>query len=154
MTIKRIITQAGLIVSINAAVAIIPVANAEPYSPYPGTLAAKLVTIRSASTIDVSAQTWPGYTRTFSISLSGIEVPQSNSDAKLCQRELAEQALEFVKEYLSNAEKIEIHDMTMQTSADQNVEADIYTEKGSLTKALKSKGLARPIDTENKEPWC
>ena len=44
--------------------------------------------------------------------------------------------------------------MTMQTSADQNAEADIYTEKGSLTKALKSKGLARPIDTENKEPWC
>lgn len=154
MYINRIITQAVLIVSINAAVAIIPVANAEPYSPYPGTLPAKLVTVKSALTIDVSAQTWPGFTRTFSISLSGIEVPKNNSDAQLCQRELAEQAFEFVKEYLGNAAKIEIHDMTMQTSADQNVEADIYTEKGSLTKALKSKGLARPIDTENNEPWC
>lgn len=154
MLIKKLMVHLGFIVSISASNAILPVANAEPYSPYPAILAAKLIAVRSASTIDLSADTWPGFNRTFSISLAGVEIPQNSPDVKLCQQKLAEQALIFVKEYLKDAAKIEIHNMTMQTSSNQNAEADIYTEKGSLTKALTNNGFARSTDIDHEEPWC
>jgi len=150
----KIITKVCFFVALTTFVAVPSVVIAENYAPYPAKLSAKLVSIRSASTIDVSAETWPGFSRTFSISLSGLEVPKNSDDVKLCQRELAEKALDFVKDYLVGAAKIEIHNMTMQTSSDQNVEADIHTEKGSLSNALKSRGFARSKDTENEEPWC
>ncbi len=154
MSIKQHISQITFIVSIFVLSSTLSVTNAEAYSPYPGKLAAKLVAVRSASIIDVSAETWPGFTRTFSISLAGIEVPTKSPDAKLCQRKLAEKALSFTEKFLTNAKKIEIQNMTMQTSADQNAEADIFTEKGSLGKALKSHGFARIKDKENQQPWC
>jgi hypothetical protein len=154
MLVKKIITKACFVVSIALSFTVTSAVSEETYAPYPDKLSAKLVSVRSASSIDVSAETWPGFSRTFSVSLSGIEVPQNSSDVELCQQELAEQALNFVKDYLSNAEKVEIHNMMMKTSADQNVEADIYTEKGSLSKALKSRGFARSTDIEHEEPWC
>ena len=153
MLVKNLITKACFI-AITASLTISSGVNAESYSPYPDKLSAKLVSINSASSIDVSAETWPGFTRTFSVSLSGIEVPKNSPDVKLCQRELAEQALDFVKEYLTDAAKIEIHNMTMQTSADQNVQADIHTDQGSLSKALTNRGFARSTNIDHEEPWC
>ena len=153
MLVKKLITKACF-VAITVSLTISSVVNAKPYAPYPGKLSAKLVSIRSASSIDVSAETWPGFSRTFSVSLSGIEAPKNSPDVKLCQRKLAEQALDFVKDYLTDAAKIEIHNMTMQTSADQNVQADIHTDQGSLSKALISRGFARSTDIEHEEPWC
>ena len=133
---------------------VLSIASAESYAPYRDKLSAKVVSIKSASVIDVSAETWPGFSRTFSISLAGIETPKNASDAALCQQKLAEKALDFVKDYLQNATKIEIHNMTMKTSADQDAEADIFTEKGSLSKALKGSGFARSADIDGQEPWC
>ena len=154
MLVTKLNTKYWFVISVIVSLTLSSAVNAEKYAAYPGKLSVKIVSIRSASTIDVSAETWPGFTRIFSVSLSDIEVPQNNPDVKLCQRELAEKALEFVKEYLSDATRIEINNMTMQTSADQNVEADLITEKGSLSKALKSRGYARSIDSEQDEPWC
>jgi endonuclease YncB( thermonuclease family) len=154
MSIKRIFKSAGFIVAVNIALVIFSAANAETYSPFPGVLPAKLIAIKSAANFTVSAETWPGFRRTFNISLAAIDVPRSTSDVEPCQRQLAEQALELVKEYLADPAKLEIHDMTMQTSADKNAQADIYTDRGSLSKALIRQGLARPIATERQEPWC
>jgi len=154
MLAKKIITIVSL-VAIPVSLVISAVVNAEPYSPYPGTLATKLVSVNSASSIEVSAETWPGFTRTFRISLSGIKLPQNSPDAKLCERKLAKEALDFVTDYLSNAAKIEIHNMTMETSTDQNVQAELYTDKGNLGNALKNHGLARSTNIkDDEEPWC
>ncbi len=127
---------------------------AEGYSPYPGVLAAKLVAVHSPSGIELSAQTWPGFRRNFTISLGTVDIPKNSPDVEICQRKLAEKALLFVKDFLNNAKKIEIHDMTMKTSADKNAVADIYTEKGSLSKALLNQGLARSKEIDANEPWC
>ncbi len=128
--------------------------TADNYSPYPGVLVAKLVAIHSPSNIELSAQTWPGYRRNFSISLKAIETPEISPDVDICQRKLAEKTLAFIKDFLEKAKKIEIHDMTMKTSSDKNAKADIYSEQGSLSKALLNQGLARPIDTPPNKPWC
>jgi len=154
MSIRNFFTHAVCIFAINVSPLVLPTANAETYAPYPGILAAKLVAVNSAANIVLSAETWPGFRRTFSISLAGIEAPQDKPGIEPCQRELAEQALEFVKKYLSDAARIEIHDMTMHTSAEQNVRADIHTEQGSLSEALLRQGLARPKVKGNNEPWC
>lgn len=134
--------------------AILSTVNAEGYSPFSKKLAAQLVAIKSVSSIDVSAETWPGFSRTFSISLSNIDTPKNSPDVSLCQQQLAQKALDFVQDYLGNASKIEIHNMTMKTSADTNANAELYTEKGSLNKALLSHGFARSDGVEQQKPWC
>ena len=154
MSVNKLLTKVGLVISINILLALISLTNADTYSPYPRKLSATFVAAKSASTIDVSAETWPGFTRTFSISLTGIEVPKDASNVKPCQRELAKKALIFIQDYLNGATTVEIHDMTMQTSADRNVEADIHTEKGSIIAALKNHGFARSTDILNEKPWC
>lgn len=126
-------------------------AGAETYNPYPGKLPAKVVNVASASVIDLEAETWPGYSRTFRVSLPDIQVPNSNS-AKVCQRKLAEKAKAFAEDYLANADSIALSDLQMSNSAEQSVSGQILTNQGSLVEALKRNGFARSID--NKEPWC
>ncbi len=153
MLLKKLIVP-FVIFSIIVTSDFLAAAETEAYSPYPGTLVAELVAITSASSIELSAQTWPGYKRTFAISLASVDVPQNSPDVSTCERKLADKALAFVKGFLSNAKKLEIHDMTMKTSSDQNAEAEIYTEQGSLSKALSGQGLARPKSIAPEQPWC
>jgi len=143
-----------VIIALMMTLAILSTAYSKPYSPYPENMSAKLIAVTSASQIDVSAETWPGFTRTFSISLVGIEVPQDKAGVKPCQSKLAKKALSFIKDYLKNANKIAISNMTMETSADQQVKADLITERGSLAQALLNQGLARSSTINPGEPWC
>ena len=154
MIIKNAIRKTCFVVSAIIFSANPIIIHAESYAPYPDNLPAKVISINSASSITVSAETWPGFSRTFNIALANIEVPQNNSNAGLCEQELAQEALDFTKKYLTGEAKVELHKMMMETSADQNVKADIYTSKGSLSNALKNQGLARPADSEPKAPWC
>jgi endonuclease YncB( thermonuclease family) len=131
-----------------------PLTTAEAYTPFAENLPARLVAVKSASVISVEAQTWPGFTRTFDISLAGIEVPQDTPAAGPCERKLAKQALAFVQDSLANAEVIEIKGMKMENSAQQNAEGDIGTSQGSLSQALVSKGLARPDSIDSAKSWC
>lgn len=128
--------------------------DAKPYSPFAATLPAKLVSVKSASTITVEAETWPGFTRAFTISLAGIQIPKNHSAASLCEKELAKKAQAFVEKFLASAQDIEIRDMKMDHSAQQEAEADIVTRKGSLVQALLNKGLARSNDIEPSKSWC
>ncbi len=141
-----------------AAAAVLSLAStagaAKSYSPYGAKLPAKLVGVKSASAISVEAETWPGFNRAFTISLAGIQVPQNSPTADRCERELAKKAQAFVEDFLADTQQVELRDMKMDHSAQQEAVADIATGKGSLAQALVNEGLARPDDVEPTTSWC
>lgn len=149
-----IIKKLGLCLSVAALSVAATAIDAKPYSPFAAKMPAKLVSVKSASTITVEAETWPGFTRAFTITLTGIQIPRNNSAASLCERDLAKEARAFVENFLADTQDIEIRDMKMEHSAQQEAEADIVTSKGSLVQALLSKGLARSNDIEPSKSWC
>jgi endonuclease YncB( thermonuclease family) len=122
--------------------------------PYPGRMMGKLVSIESPITVTLQMQTWPGYFRSFTVTVPGIVVPEDTAGAPDCQRELAAKAMQFTQDYLADAKKIIAPDMRMKNSADQYAVAPILTEKGSLGEALIAEGLARPDSVDPTEPWC
>ncbi|MGR9073850.1 MAG: hypothetical protein ACU833_12370 [Gammaproteobacteria bacterium] len=155
MHIKKLILSAGIAMSVQLCLAFISFANAEAYSPYSGKLSGQVVSVKSASTFVVSAETWPGFRRSFTISLKDISTPSASSEAKTCERELAEKALLFVTELFGDSGAVIIRDMTMETSTDQNAEADLVAEKGSVSQALINNGFARSNEIDpDEEPWC
>lgn len=125
--------------------------NAEGYSPYPGKLPAKLVNVATASVIDLEAETWPGYSKTFRVSLPDIQVPSSQAST-VCQRKLAEKAKTFAEDYLAKANSITLSDLQMSNSGDQSISGQIHTNEGSLVDALKRNGYAR--SPNDQKPWC
>ncbi|MGR9115383.1 MAG: hypothetical protein ACU85E_06420 [Gammaproteobacteria bacterium] len=152
--LNKIVKYIGLTLSIVTLTAAASAVSAKPYSPFGAKLPARLVGVKSASVISVEAETWPGFTRVFTISLAGIQMPEHNSAAALCERELAKKALAFVEDFLAETQDIELRDMKMENSAQQEAEADIGTGKGSLVQALISQGLARPDSTDPGKSWC
>ena len=152
--LNKIIKSIGLTLSITALSIAATVVEAKPYTPFAAKLPAKLVGVKAASVISVEAETWPGFSRVFTITLAGIQVPRDTSAASLCERKLAKKALTFVEDFLADAQDIELRDMKMEHSAQQEAEADIGTRKGSLVQAMIGEGLARPDSIDPKKSWC
>ncbi len=126
---------------------------AQEYNPYPGQLPARVVNVISASTINIEAETWPGYSKTFKVSLPDIQIPNSSSE-KVCQRQLAEKALAFTKDFLAAGTNITVSDLKMANSSSQSATAKIQTNQGSLSEALKNHGFARSAENKTEKPWC
>ncbi|WP_305910001.1 hypothetical protein Q9L42_002540 [Methylomarinum sp. Ch1-1] len=146
-----ILKKAAVVTAVAASLSLASQVTAESYNPYPGKLPANLVNVVSPATVEVEAETWPGYSRNFRVSLPSIEVPNLNAPQP-CQRKLAEKALSFTKKFLTDAASISISALEMSNSADQTVIGQIDTNQGSLLDALKNNGFARLAD--NDEPWC
>ncbi len=151
MFIKKQIKKLSLLL-ITLSVAM--TANAIPTKSYPGKFKSTVANIEAANIIHVNSAVWPGYPRLFRITLPSIKVPQSFATAPACQNELAEKALNFTKEFLSNAKSIEVRDIYMESTGKIDGLSDIYTNNGTLVKSLKQEGLARSADIEESTPWC
>lgn len=149
--VKNISKKILIISSITVTLAFTTQVGAETYNPYPGKIAAKLVNVVSASVVELEAETWPGFKRTFTVTLPDVQVPRSDG-ATVCQRQMAEEAKAFTASYLSNASAIHLSGLQMANSAEQNASGQITTNQGSLIDALKGKGFVKAAD--NSEPWC
>lgn len=152
--IRKTLKNLGLGLALPVLIGAAPTLAAKAYTPFAASLPAKLLTVKSASVIQVEAETWPGFKRSFDISLADIQLPQNAPTASLCERKLADKALTFVRDFLSGADRIEIKDMTMENSAQQEAEADVVTDKGSLVQALLDNGLARSAEADPSSSWC
>ena len=149
----KIFKKIAMISAIASSITLTSQVMAQDYSPYPGKLSAQVVNVLSASTINIEAETWPGYSKTFKISLPDVQVPSSTSE-KICQRKLAEQALAFTQDFLAAGTTITVSDLKMANSSSQSATAKINTNQGSLIDALKSHGFARSAENATEEPWC
>ena len=124
------------------------------YVPYPGKIPVKLIEIEAPNIIMINFETWPGFSRDFKVTLPGIQVPEDSSAVELCERKLAQKAIALTRNFLINAKDIRVWDMRMETSADTDVIAPIYTKQGGLIEALTRQGLARPDSVDPTTPWC
>lgn len=122
--------------------------------PFPGKLPVTVTSIEAANIIHVSLETWPGFRRNVRIILPGLVLPGQGKNAKACELELAEKAYNFTVNFLSEAQKVSVKDMIMENSASPEAFSSIYTEHGTLDKALQRERLARPADPATNEPWC
>ncbi|MDD5275543.1 MAG: hypothetical protein PHR16_05630 [Methylovulum sp.] len=154
MLLKKTLKNVGIGASLVALLTTAAVVRADAYTPFAAKLPAKQVSVKTANLIDVEAETWPGFSRSFEILLDGIQVPKNTTEASACEQELAEHAVAFVKDFLAGAKDIMIIDMKMENSGQQTAKADIETSKGSLTQALLSKGMARPDTVAPDTAWC
>jgi len=129
-------------------------ATAQVYNAFPGKYNATLVNVESANVVILSADVYPGYPRNIRVTLPEIAVPVVHSKAPACQIELVQKALDFTVKFMSEAKKIEVRDIKMQSTDQEDAVTHIYTEQGSLARKLKSEGLARPSSVKTDEPWC
>ncbi len=154
MLLKKTLKNVGIGASLVALLTTVDVVRADAYTPFAEKLPAKRVAVKTANLIDVEAETWPGFSRSFEILLDGIQVPKNTPEASACERELAAHAAAFVKGFLADAKDILIIGMKMENTGQQTAKADIETSKGRLTQALLSKGMARPDNVAPDTAWC
>jgi hypothetical protein len=119
--------------------------------PYPGKIPVDIISIESPNIVVVGFETWPGFYRRFRVTLPGIEVPVSSGSA--CETAMAVKSLQYTTKFVTDAKKLYIKDMSMQTSADQDGVSHIFSENKSLAESLMSEGLARPMNGRG-EKWC
>lgn len=124
------------------------------FATFPGVYPIYVMEVRNAKTLHVNAAIWPGFQRTFLITLPGIAIPRDDIKAPACEQVLAAKAKAFTQAYFKDAERPEIHDVQMENTALEAGLAHAYTEKGSLADALLAKGFARPDSTDPETPWC
>jgi len=132
----------------------VPLLALAEYVPFPGKLAVHLLDVEAPNIIFVNFETWPGFPRSVQVILPDTVVPEDVPQADSCEREKAQKALGFTREYLAGSGKIYVKDMRMNTSADQQAYSDILTDKGSLSQALRKEGLARSGSVPTDTSWC
>lgn len=129
-------------------------ANANLFTAYPGKYGATLIGVDAANTVKLNIDVWAGYPRNLRITLPDIVVPEHFAKEPACHSKLVEEAINYTQDFMANAKKIEVRDIQMYSTDEQDAVTEIYTEKGSLGAALSRKGLARPATTKAEKPWC
>lgn len=130
------------------------VASGKPFNAYPGSYKVKLIKVEAANIVHIIADVWAGFPRAFRVTLPDIEVPVDYPKAPACHTELVQKALQFTKDFMTNAKYIKVDGIYMENTGQQDAQTKIYTDKGSLGDALSKEGLARPDTTDAKKPWC
>lgn len=138
------ITMLGVVFSVTA----------EPYNAYPGKYKSTLISVEAANIVYLSVDVWAGYPRNFRITLPNIAVPVNHPKAPVCQIELIQKALDFTNEFMANAQSIEVKDLKMENTGEEDAVTNVYTDQGSLASELTKEGLARPASVDVTKPWC
>jgi len=128
--------------------------TAEPFNAYPGKYKSKLISVEAANVVRLSVDVWPGYPKSLRITLPDIAIPVNYPEAPACQIELVKKALDFTNEFMAQANGIEVRDIKMENTGEEDAVTNIYTNQGSLASKLTEKGLARPASVEVSKPWC
>lgn len=129
-------------------------AGAAEYVPYPGVYPARLKSVETPARFVMEVPVWTGFERVLTITLPDIAVPRSTGGAPACERELAGRAKKFSETFLTQASRLEVHDITMNNTGETNAKAPVFTNAGSLADALKKGGFARSSDVPSDTPWC
>ncbi len=124
------------------------------YEPFPGKREVSVVRLDSPIDLVINFETWPGFRRTVTVQLRGLDIPQDTVEADACERELAAQVFGFSQEFINAAKKVYVNNLRMESSDDEFAYAHILTDQGRLSKALIKEGLARPDTVDEKESWC
>lgn len=143
-----------IIVSAMAMLTVVFSVTAEPFNAYPGKYKSKLLNVEAANVVYLSVDVWPGYPRNFRISLPNIAVPVNHPEAPACQIELVQKALDFTNEFMTEATYIEVRNIKMENTGEEDAVSNIYTNQGSLAAKLTKEGLARPASVDVFKPWC
>lgn len=126
---------------------------ASEYVAYPGSYPSKVLAVENAARVVLEVAVWTGMTRTYAVTVPGIDVPRTSADAPKCERDLAAKSITFTQQFLSNAKQVLARDLSMHDTAGDVAKGAILTDAGSLADALKSKGFARSPDKAS-TPWC
>lgn len=130
-------------------------AQAAPmYVAYPGSYPATAANVETAARIEMNVLVWAGFARVLHVTLPGIDIPRDTSSAPVCERKMAQEAKKFTQSFLAAAKKIQVRDIQMRDTGTDIAEAPIFTEAGSLSEALKTKGFARASGAKPVKPWC
>jgi hypothetical protein len=124
------------------------------YQPFPGKHKVRIIRIDSAKSISVNFETWPGYARTVNVVLPNVSIPGESVEPSNCELKLEAEALAFTTQFVSAKNSVYITELELETSADNNGAASVYSSKGSLAIALEEKGLARSNSIDSETPWC
>ncbi len=154
MSKKSCLRRHGMQVFAGFLACCVPLLALAEYVPFPGKLAVHLLDVQAPNVIFVNFETWPGFPRSVQVILPDTAVPEDTPQTDSCEREKAQEALDFTRDFLAYSEKIYVQDMRMNTSADQQAYSDILTDKGSLSQALKKEGLARSDSVPADTSWC
>lgn len=143
-----------VLVSAIAMLGVVSSVAAELFNAYPGKFKSTLISVEAANIVNLSVDVWPGYPRNLRITLPNIAVPVNHSEAPDCQIALVQQALDFTNEFMTEAKDIEVRNIKMENTGQEEAVTNIYTNQGSLASKLTEKGLARPASAEITKPWC
>jgi len=66
--------------------------DATGYVPYPGKIPVNLLSIETPIVVHVNFETWPGFMRSFRVTIPGLSLPMDAASAPDCERELATKA--------------------------------------------------------------
>lgn len=116
-----------------------------------GPFKATLVRVKDGDTILMDIEPWPGDHKRVSIRLDRVDTPEKRS-RQFCEREMAFQATEFTKRFLSGREII-VRNLRRGKYSGRMV-ADIEADGKDLADALVQAGLGRPYDGGKRGPWC
>jgi len=123
------------------------------YVPYSGSMPLNVLQVETPTAVRVRFESYPGFNMVFRVNLPGVVAPSPASDSG-CERQMAADALAATEDFLGDAREIDMRDMRVITSTDEDGYADIHTNQGSLRTHLRSTGLVRPADTDPAKPWC
>lgn len=143
-----------MLASAIASFALVFSVTAEPFNAYPGKYKSHLINVEAANIVYLSVDVWAGYPRNMRITLPNIAVPVNHPKAPACQIELVQKALDFTNKFMVDAKHIELRDIRMESTDQEDAVSNIYTDKGSLASKLTEKGLARPASVKVTKPWC
>jgi len=119
----------------------VPLLALAEYVPFPGKLAVHLLDVQAPNVIFVNFETWPGFPRSVQVILPDTAVPEDTPQADSCEREKAQEALDFTRGFLAYSENIYVQDMRMNTSADQPTGLFRYSHRqGQSEPGIKERG--------------
>jgi hypothetical protein len=121
---------------------------------YAGNFDAKIKTVLATNKVYINADVWPGYDRNFLITLRNVDVPEPFDKAPVCHMRLIEEGKKFTRKFIRNAEKLEVHGISMKDSSKEKGIANIYDGKTTLGEALIKKGYARSSSIVKDTVWC
>ncbi len=115
-------------------------------------LLAILLSVTDGDTIKVTIPNIPIiFGKEIGVRVAGIDTPELHSKCKE-ERELAEKATEFTKNFLSNSKYIELKNPARDMYF--RIDAEVYVDGKSLSQELLTANLAKPYYGGTKTPWC
>lgn len=112
----------------------------------------ELVRVYDGDTITVNIPDWPPIVgHEIGVRIRGIDTPEIRGKCEI-ERQMAITAREIVSNILTNAQFVELHNISRGKYF--RLVADVYADGYKVADRLLVRGLAKPYDGGKKVPWC